>query len=267
MEINVHFACTCGAFVEENIYVSEENLATDTTPCNSWKVLICDGCAKDYEAAIISTQNELDVSIDGAVSLEYEVVDNHEYDEISWTIESTQQLETYTKISRDVVLLLQLKIPDEAKNTLYNMLYAQVVTVVEAYLSGIFIHTVINSDDLIRKLVESDPELAKKQFSLNEIFSKWNELKFIVAKHLKDIIFHDLKKIKPMYFSVLEIDFGDIGWLFKAVLIRHDCVHRNGVDKEGNPTGIDESMIIDLIKNCASLVAAIDEQIQFRNLT
>jgi hypothetical protein len=69
--------------------------------------------------------------------------------------------------------------------------------------------------------------------------------------------------VKPMYASVLDIDFGDIGWLFKAVLIRHDCVHRNGVSKEGVPTGVDEPTIVELIKNCSSLVAEIDQQVQF----
>jgi hypothetical protein len=141
------------------------------------------------------------------------------------------------------------------------MLYAQVVTAVEAYLSGIFIHTVINSEELIRKLVESDPELAKRQFSLKEIFTQWAELKILVARYLKDLIFHDIKKIKPMYQSVLGIDFGDVSWLFKAVLIRHDCVHRNDFDKDGNQNNIDKKEIIELVVSGTGLVSAIEEEV------
>ncbi|MNV84639.1 hypothetical protein D3C71_1785280 [compost metagenome] len=66
-----------------------------------------------------------------------------------------------------------------------------------------------------------------------------------------------------MYRDVLDIDFGEIGWLFKAILIRHDCVHRNGVDKEGTPTGLGEDDVVELIKKCAGLVANIDDQVQY----
>lgn len=109
--------------------------------------------------------------------------------------------------------------------------------------------------------MESDPDLAKRQFSLKEIFTQWAELKILVARYLKDLIFHDIKKIKPMYQTVLGIDFGDVSWLFKAVLIRHDCVHRNGFDKEGNQNEIDKKAIIDLVVNGTGLVSSIEEEI------
>lgn len=64
-----------------------------------------------------------------------------------------------------------------------------------------------------------------------------------------------------MYKEVLSIDLGEIPWLFKAVLLRHDCVHRNGVDKNGKPTGIDKSSIDTLIRQCAGLIARIDEEV------
>ncbi|WP_439894395.1 hypothetical protein ACS7SF_22830 (plasmid) [Ralstonia sp. 25C] len=230
-----------------------------------YRALVCEGCGKDFEARIISNLYETTVEVDGAIGLTHEIVMDaiHEDEEISWVIELTEQLDNFRKVMTDVVALLKISTAGDTKITLFNMLYAQAVTAVEAYLSGIFIHTVVNSNALIRKLVETDPELSKRQFSLKEIFTQWEGLKILVAKYLKDLIFHDLKKVKPMYRDVLGIDFGDVGWLFKAVLIRHDCVHRNGVDKDGNPTGIEEEHVIDLIKKCSALVANIDEQVQY----
>lgn len=70
-----------------------------------------------------------------------------------------------------------------------------------------------------------------------------------------------------MYHSVLDIDFGDVGWLFKAVLIRHDCVHRNGFDKDGGQTKIDTETIIELIQNCTRLVSIIEEEIYANHKT
>jgi plasmid replication initiation protein len=45
--------------------------------------------------------------------------------------------------------------------------------------------------------------------------------------YLKDLTFHRLKKIKEMYKQVLDIDFENIGWFFKAIDVRHHCVHRD----------------------------------------
>lgn len=241
--------------------------------------VVCDGCSKDYEILITRRDGELDVHVDGTFNLGWDTLNEHEIEqvdsairyleqqldeserELAWVIQSTRQLETFKKVMADVVALLNADVKIPNMSTLYNMMHAQVVTAVEAYLSGVFIHKVVNSNQFMRKLVETDPELAKRQFSLKEIFSRWEGLQLEVARYLQDLIFHDLKKIKPMYKDVLSIDLGEIPWLFKAVLLRHDCVHRNGVDKNGKPTGIDKSSIDTLIRQCVGLIARIDEEV------
>lgn len=260
MEIDINFVCPCGAFLEETISCAHPDLASDERH-ECWETLICDGCTKDFSVHIVRYLSEVTVSVAGAIDLSWETPPHTEEENLIWEIESTKQLDIYKKVTTDIVILLKMDHPFDTQATLNNMLYAQVVTAIEAYLSGIFIHTVVKSDALIRKLVESDPELAKRQFSLQEIFNQWENLKILVARYLKDLIFHDIKKIKPMYHSVLDIDFGDVGWLFKAVLIRHDCIHRNGFDKDGNQTKIDTETIKELIGNCTRLVSIIEEEI------
>jgi len=266
MELNVAFSCPCGAFVDQNLHVDTHELATDTASAHEeefYATVQCDGCGKDFEAHIKRQFGDASVSISGAVSLTFDVLADETNDELRWVIDSSEQLDTYRDVVRNAYRLLQAPVDNDLKASLCNMLYAQVVTAVEAYLSGTFIRTVVNSDVLIRKLVVTDPALANRPLFLKDIFSQVEELKLTVAKYLQDLIFHDLKKVKPMYASVLDIDFGDIGWLFKAVLIRHDCVHRNGFSKEGKPTGVDDAVIVELIKNCSSLAVNIDEQVQY----
>ncbi len=270
MEIDVTFVCPCGAFVEETVSCAGPDLTAERHSDayqEFWEALVCDGCSKDFEAHIMCSLFETTVAVAGAIGLSWEVEPDHDEDDLIWEIESTQQLEIYKRVTKDVVTLLRMDHPAETQATLNNMLYAQVVTAVEAYLSGIFIHTVVNSEPLTRKIVETDPELAKRTFSLREIFTQWENLKKLVARYLKDLIFHDIKKVKPMYQSVLEIDFGDVGWLFSAVLIRHDCVHRNGFDKEGNQNAIDKEAITELIQNCTRLVSIIEEEIYVNQKT
>ncbi|WMB73979.1 hypothetical protein RA178_04960 [Shewanella oncorhynchi] len=267
MELDITFSCKCSAFLDEVVYCDGPDIsaATDEESLREyWKTFICDGCGQEYDAHIVSRMSETDIFIPNIIDLTFDILDHFGQEEVTAEIESTQQLDIYRKVSTDVIALLRYQHHQEHKATLNNILFAQVVTAIEAYLASSFISTVVNSDLLIRRLVETDPELAKRQFSLKEIFTQWEDLKFLVARYLKDLIFHDLKKIKPMYFSVLDIDFGNIAWLFKAILIRHDCIHRNGFDKDGNQHQIESNEIIELVKQCTHLVSQIEEHLSAR---
>jgi hypothetical protein len=71
-----------------------------------------------------------------------------------------------------------------------------------------------------------------------------------------------MRKIKPMYSEVLSFDFGDISWLFRAVRVRHDCVHRAGYDKEGTPVTVSVESIKELVNNCRTVAEKIDAHVQ-----
>jgi hypothetical protein len=64
-----------------------------------------------------------------------------------------------------------------------------------------------------------------------------------------------------MYRSVFNIDFGDIKWLFKAVIARHDCVHRAGYNKDRDEVNLNRQIILDLVTQCAALVHKVDADI------
>ena len=61
-----------------------------------------------------------------------------------------------------------------------------------------------------------------------------------IRNYLRSILYHNLAKVHVMYKKALRVDvFKALGdekkiVLFKAVDYRHDCVHRNGFDKDGN---------------------------------
>jgi hypothetical protein len=262
MEIDIYFCCPCGAVVEETLPVPPPNLMEERhsdSRTEYFDSVVCDGCNKDFEVEVSNTFFDVDVTVAGAIDLSFDVRDLPDEDDVSWIIKSTQQFAEFTEVIQGIVILVEISVPVQANRTLKNMLYVQTVTAVEAYLSGAFIHAVLNSDELIQKLVESDPELAKQKFSLKEIFTQWEDLRITVGKYLKALIFHDLRKIKPMFKGVLGIEFPDIPWLFQAVVIRHDCVHRNGFDKDGNRHEITKSQIMELARGSAEFVSQIDQ--------
>ena len=272
MIINLTCDCKCGGSIDKNIGLGDWDI--DQSGFNHYESFVCDSCTKDYQATISREGGVLRVKVPHVFNLGWEQVGfahlsyndqavghDESDDELTWVIKSTVQLENFKKILTDVVALVRADVKIPNISTLHNMAYAQVVTAVEAYLSGIFIRTVVNSMPHMRKLVETDPEFAKRKFCLKEIFTEWESLKIVVARYLHDLIFHDLKKIKPMFKDVLDIDFGDIGWLYKAVLLRHDCVHRNGVDKAGKLTGIGQQEIESLVRECIKLIVMVDKEV------
>ena len=199
------------------------------------------------------------------LSDEYDEWHSDEYDnqyEDDWSVEGKTRLEIFNENMSAVREISKSNLSQETTACLMVMLHAHIVSSMEAYLSSTFIDTVLLSEQFIRKLIESDPEFSNRKFTLNEIFLKRESLEEDIKVYLKALIFHDLKKIKPMYKDVFDIDFGDIGWLFTAVNVRHHCVHRAGYDKEGKEVSISVFSIEDLLNKCESLVKSIESGIK-----
>ncbi|MEZ9583969.1 hypothetical protein AB4230_16965 [Vibrio cyclitrophicus] len=185
----------------------------------------------------------------------------YRHDELEWYIYSQSQIGMFNTQIQSVKALLNVKVYNETQFSLLVMLHGHTVASLESYLASKFIQNVTNSEELIRKLVESDPTFSKMKFTLKEIYEKQESLKLTVATYLKDLIFHDLKKVKPMFKVVLGCDFGDISWLFSAVNLRHHCVHRAGLDKEGNRIAISVESVKLLVEKSELLVHSIENQV------
>ena len=181
--------------------------------------------------------------------------------EDDWSVHGKSRIEIFDENLEASEEILSLAFGISSTKNLLVMLHAHVVTSVEGYLSSTFIEKALSADPFMRRLVESDPEFAKRKFTIQEIFTKRDSLKDDLSQYLKDIIFHDIARVKEMYFSVLDIDFGEIGWLFKAVQLRHHCVHRAGYDKEGNEVHLTHVSITELIERCSTLVHEVESKV------
>lgn len=196
------------------------------------------------------------------VSLSQWELEDPEEDELEWEVENSDQLVMFNRHLSTIPSILKIETTTEVKFSVLVMLHAHIVSALEQFLATTFLYRVTNSDDLTRKLIETDPEFGNRKFTVNEIYAQHRNIKSTVATYIKSIIFHDMRKVKPMYSDVLSYDFGDIAWLFKAVLVRHDCVHRAGYDKEGVPVSITTDSINELVGNCRNLAESIEAHVQ-----
>lgn len=121
---------------------------------------------------------------------------------------------------------------------LNRMVFSHQVTALEAYLGDTLINAVMGDATAMQRLIEQDDDLAKEKFTLVEISKEPALVKRKVQEHLRSILYHNLAKVDALYNIALGIrilnEAKDRASLFKAVTLRHDCVHRNGFDKDGN---------------------------------
>lgn len=99
-------------------------------------------------------------------------------------------------------------------------------------------------------------------FNLSEIFSRHESIKDEVKEYLLSQLWHNLAKVKPMYESTLNVSFPpNLGSIYKAIQIRHDIVHRNGRDKNGEQVEVTKESIESLKTDAYNFINNINEQL------
>jgi len=155
--------------------------------------------------------------------------------------------------------LIEVNILPNEKELLNKILFVNVITSLESFLAEAFIQTVVENEQLLRVFIETNPDFAERNISLNEIFNRVDGIKIEVRDYLLDFVWHNLAKVKKMY----EDTFGtkiitDLGNIFRSIAKRHDIVHRNGRTKDGNSIIISENALIALMQDVRCLANDID---------
>ena len=137
----------------------------------------------------------------------------------------------------------------------------------EAYLSDRLIQKVLSDAKYKRQFTEKFKDFQNEKIPLTNLFSMMDKIDLHIRKSLREIIYHNLDRVKPIYKSVLNIDLGDIGILMKDVTVRHDIVHRNGKDKDGNMREITKEDVLNLAQRVSDFIGNIEGQFTLLELT
>ena len=160
--------------------------------------------------------------------------------------------QTFQSAILDVEALLKIIVPEPVAPCFVRLLYVNVITALETYLSDAFINTVLNRPKLLRKFIEMSPEFQSERIPFADVFKAVEESQKRARAYLADVVWHHLARVRPMYKSTLDITFpDDIGPLFRAIVTRHDIVHRNGRTKSGEE-------ILLTVADVQSLIAAVE---------
>lgn len=122
----------------------------------------------------------------------------------------------------------------------------------EAFLCDTIVNYVLSCEAHKRRFVQKYEPLAKQQFQMSAIYAKYESLDKIIKGALTSIVYHDIDLVRKLYKKVVDIDLPYTKAIEEAIQIRHDIVHRNGKDKDGNlhsVTRIDVEILSDHVKD------------------
>jgi len=168
---------------------------------------------------------------------------------------------TFADSINNIRALLNQNLGVRLDQILYRLLFVNVISTLEAYLSDAFMNTILPNPQILRKFVETNRDFSRRKLTLTEIFSRADQLTDEVKEYLIGLHYHNLAKIKEMYKATLDVEFLDDGDLFKAIVVRHDLVHRNGKTKDGSEIALTKDEVLKLVGRVETFVKHINEQL------
>lgn len=136
-------------------------------------------------------------------------------------------------------MLKENALPTDGSSLMNRMVFAHQISAMEAFLADTVIIHVTTKPDAMKRLLGEDADLKKEKFSLAEIAADPNLVRKAVLEHLRSLMYHNIARVRVLYQTVLNIDLfkllskDELETLMRAVVYRHDCVHRNGHTKDG----------------------------------
>lgn len=162
----------------------------------------------------------------------------------------------------DTEELLNLALDQTSRSLLNRLLYANVISSMETFLSDAFIGTISRNKNLLRRFVETNTDFRSEKIQLSDVFKECESLEKRVMKYLADMVWHNLLKAIAIYKSTLSIEFPkNRGFILGAIKIRHDLVHRNGYTKEGVPIDVSVAQVKELISEVKALASDVNSKI------
>lgn len=277
--ITLRFRCSeCGEEIEETIdSIPSPNLLSDRdtytgtleTDCTD---IECSNCHKNYNIQLASSMYGGELysdDLDEDTEMEVEDIEDKYFEDYAEIVESNSSFfDTFsTQMEANKKIFENSTLTPDMEAALDKLLFANIITCLETYLSDALINTVLDNDVLLKRFVENFKEYKDISLRLCDIYKKMDDIKKLVKEDLYKLMYHNLFKIRPIYKTVFDIDFPDnISEIAKKISIRHHLVHRNGKDQDGNQIIISKDELHKTFNLIYNFVKEIDNQFKDKNV-
>jgi hypothetical protein len=148
----------------------------------------------------------------------------------------------------------------DSEKTAYTLklFFANVITLMEVYLSQALISTLRSDRGLMVKVTES--KLFKTvKIPLKTAFT--SDIEQYIISQINQMVFHKLNDVFILYRDILGIEFRQNRRIVDSIKIRHHIVHRNGTDFDGNPIEISKNDLENVIDVITDFLSGIDAKL------
>ncbi len=278
MYSKLSFKCDkCQNSIHEEILVPDTNM-TDEEGDFCEATIDCPKCGKIFELNINNKGGTVLVAVNG-MPLDYEAASSpdmvSEYslldeNDFLWYLTIGQQTvyQYYSFSIASLKELLELNIDDRHQEAVfYRMILVQAIAAMEAYLSDTLISRIISDKNSLKRLFETDKFLLNEKYSIYDFLNDEDLPQKRAKEYLSEVVYHNLPKINSLYKNIfgIELSYGnkvDKNDLFVAIQVRHDCVHRNGKNKDGNFLKIiDKEYVCRIIDVIGDFVMRLEESL------
>lgn len=250
--VTVTYVCPqCGHTNRETFSVPEPDLTAEThhdSINQDYSDAICEKCEQEYNVIMTNGYyggygeiEEVDSIIEVNENIPGE--DDEYYDKLLFK-------ETHSDTEKTIEAIEEL--PQEIKDNLYRLLYANIISKMEAFLCDTIVNYVLSCEAHKRRFVQNYEPLATQKFQMSAIYAKYESLDKTIKGALTSIVYHDIEIVKKLYKKVVEIELPYTKSIEEAIQVRHDIVHRNGKDKEGklhSVSRVDVEILSDRVKD------------------
>lgn len=185
-----------------------------------------------------------------------------EYEE--W-LEQHDPLTIFRVGQQEIQEFVEKHLPEDEMTFIHRMVFMQCWSIFEAFLSDKIIKSAHENQVIIEKLYEKHADLKKLSFSGASLLKDPSVHKKTAMQYLRRHLYHDPKKVISLYTTAFgKLKDADINIqepmkiLTDLVLIRHDCVHRNGKTVEDVQVNLSNEDIKSMLSASLSFALSIE---------
>ncbi|EHD2281068.1 hypothetical protein JRK33_001990 [Vibrio cholerae] len=136
-----------------------------------------------------------------------------------------------------------------------RMSYVHAVTILETFISDYVKTLIVKNENLLSNLLNSQSIANKKlnigelRFTLKDIYNSKTGVTGIVLEELSKVSFHNISHVTIILKAMFNSDFRYRTRSIGAIAnLRHDFIHRNGVDTDGKVIILQTSDVLNAIE-------------------
>lgn len=247
--------------------------------------VLCTVCGTHYDAWVTTDWDGCKIDLDEypkiLVKAEpargyFNDYDNYDHDYYEWLEQQERPhravFRTLCQTLDNIEELCTLEMDEQQSRMLRRMLLSQSITAMEVFFSDTLIPAAATSVEAQERMLKSKIiGIGEIQFRLSDAAGKADFAKEKLVDYLRAVSFHDIAKVTKLFQVGLGVDIrpeeAELGKVETAIKQRHDCVHRNGKDREtGKELEISRKWLLSLTASLRNMLRAVDEKVEARGV-